>query len=196
MDLKSILGEKYKDGMTFEEINAALADFDPTSGMIKKELFDRTSSELAATKKQLKEKMTAEEQAKAEQDAIRQKLADLEKENQQMKLKDSFIANGYDAKTAAALAEAYSSGDMAKFASLNAAYMAEQQKAIAAKVKEDLLKNTPGIGAGSGQQTIDYLKQIEEARNSGNMPLVAALIRQQAEAQLAAGVPDGAGGQK
>lgn len=73
MNLKAILGDKFKEDMTVEEINTALADFDPTNGMIKKDLFDRTASELAAAKKQLKEKLTADEQAKAEQDAINQK---------------------------------------------------------------------------------------------------------------------------
>jgi hypothetical protein len=181
MDLKAILGEKYKDGMTADEISAALADYDPTSGMIKKDMFDRTASELAAAKKQLKEKLTADEQAKAEQDAFKQQLADLQKENQQMKLKESFVTNGYDSKTAVAMAEAYSSGDMVKFASLNAAYMADQQKTMAAKIKEDLLKGTPGIGAGTQQSTADLTKQIDDAKASGNMALAASLIRQQAK---------------
>lgn len=187
MDLKTVLGEKFKDGMSFDEVNAALADFEPTTGMIKKDLFDRTASELAAAKKQLKEKLTTDEQAAAQQKEFQDQLAALQKENQQMKLKESFVGNGYDAKTAAALAEAYSSGDTAKFASLNAAYMADQKKTIAAQVKEDLLKSTPGIGgAGSQQQPTDYSKQIEQAKADGNMPLVAALTRQQAEAQAKA----------
>lgn len=71
---------------------------------------------------------------------------------------------------------------MVKFASLNSAYMAEQQKTMAAKIKEDLLKGTPGIGAGTRQTAIDLSKQIEQAKADGNMPLVAALTRQQAEA--------------
>lgn len=192
MDLKTLLGDSYKENMTLSDIDAILKDKNlvDTSALPKqvdKAVFDKTASELAAAKKQLKEKMTAEEQAKAEQDTFKQQLADLQKENQQMKLKDSFIGNGYDAKTAASLAEAYSSGDMAKFASLNSSYMETQKKDIAAKVKEDLLKSTPGIGAGNKQEKVDFSKQIEEARNNGNMPLVASLIRQQSEAQAQAG---------
>lgn len=192
MNLKELLGDAFKENMTLSDIETALkdrklVDSSTLPESVSKETYNKVSTEAANLRKQLKEKMTAEEQAKAEQDTFKQQLADLQKENQQMKLKDSFVGNGYDAKTAASLAEAYSSGDMAKFASLNAAYMTEQQKTIAAKVKEDLLKNTPGIGAGHNQQITDFSKQIEEARNNGNMPLVASLIRQQAEAQSAAG---------
>jgi uncharacterized coiled-coil protein SlyX len=70
MDLKTLLGDDYKDGMTIEEINAALADknFVDSSTLpksVSKEVFDKTASELAAVKKKLRElqesSMTAEE---------------------------------------------------------------------------------------------------------------------------------------
>ena len=56
MDIKGLLGDAYREGMTIEEINAALADkefVDPTTlpKSVSKELFDKKVSELAKFKK-------------------------------------------------------------------------------------------------------------------------------------------------
>lgn len=50
MELKDLLGENYKDGITVEEVNALLAD----KNFISKETFDKTASELAALKRNSK----------------------------------------------------------------------------------------------------------------------------------------------
>lgn len=47
MELKDLLGEDYKDGMTIEEVNTILAN----KNFIAKDTFDKTASELAALKK-------------------------------------------------------------------------------------------------------------------------------------------------
>lgn len=47
MELKDLLGADYRDGMTAEEIAAALA----TKSFVSKETFDKTASDLAAIKK-------------------------------------------------------------------------------------------------------------------------------------------------
>lgn len=57
MDIKELLGDAYKEGMTIEEINTALADknfVDPSTlpKSVSKELYDKTSSELAKYKKE------------------------------------------------------------------------------------------------------------------------------------------------
>ena len=156
MDLKTLLGDAFKDNMTLADIETVLKDknfVDPSTlpPSVPKGDFDKAASDLAAAKKQLKEKSTTDEQAAAAQKEIQDQLAALQKENQQMKLKESFIGNGYDAKTASALAEAYASGDMTKFATLNATFMADQKKGLEASIKEELLKNTPGLqGGGAG----------------------------------------------
>ena len=60
MDIKTLLGDTYKEGMTIDEINAALADknfVDPTTlpKSVTKDVFDKTASELAKVKKELKD---------------------------------------------------------------------------------------------------------------------------------------------
>lgn len=70
MDIKALLGDSYKDGMSVEEINAALADktfVDPTTlpKSVDKDMFDKKVSELAKVNKELNElknsSMTSEE---------------------------------------------------------------------------------------------------------------------------------------
>lgn len=50
MELKDLLGEEFKDGITVDEINSILAD----KNFISKEIFDKTASELAAIKRNSK----------------------------------------------------------------------------------------------------------------------------------------------
>jgi hypothetical protein len=155
-DLKTLLGDQFKENMTIEEITAVLADktfVDPTTlpKSVNKDIFDKTASELAKAKKDLAAKLTTDEQTVAAQKEIQDQMAALQKENQQMKLKESFITNGYDAKTATALATAYSEGDMTTFAKVNATFMEGTKTALQATIKEQLLSETPGLqGAGSG----------------------------------------------
>jgi len=153
MDLKALLGESYKDGMTLEEITAALADktfVDPSTlpKSVTKDVFDKTASELAAANKKLKEKLTDDEQSAAQQKEFQDQLAAIQKENQQMKLEKQFLSGGYDSKTAVALAEAAAGGDMAKFTELNTKFMEGTKTALQASIKADLLKETPGLQGG------------------------------------------------
>ena len=55
------------------------------------------------------------------------------------------------------------------------------QEALQKAIKADLMKNMPTPPAGN-QTNIDYSKQIAAAQASGNMVLMASLIRQQAAA--------------
>lgn len=159
MDLKTLLGDAYKDGISLDEINAALKDknlVDPSTlgPSVPKSDFDKAASELASYKKQLKEKMTADEQAKANQEAFQKQLDDLQKENNQMKFEKQFLSSGYDAKTAASLADAMASGDMKKFTEVHSAYAKQHEAELQAQIKAELLKETPGLqggGAGGGQ---------------------------------------------
>ena len=61
MDLKELLGEAYKEGMTFEEVEAALKDITPpdtsTAEVTRlKAALSKANSEAAGYKKQLREK--------------------------------------------------------------------------------------------------------------------------------------------
>ena len=160
------------DGMTAEQKVDALLKVEvpekvDLTGYVKKDLFDKTASELAEAKKTAKAKMTEEEQAAAEREAkwaeMEAKLQALEMEKTISTYKASYLAmNGYDEKLAQETAEALAKGDMAKV-------FANQQKAMDAHdkaLKAELLRNTPKPeGAGSGDNHDD--PSVELARKLG-----------------------------
>nr|WP_319488579.1 hypothetical protein [uncultured Caproiciproducens sp.] len=96
-------------------------------------------------KKQLAAKLTDDEKTAAEQQAIQDQLAAIQKENSQFKFEKQFLSGGYDAKTAVELAEAMAGGDMKKFTEAHAKYAAEHEKQLQADIKAKLLQDTPGL---------------------------------------------------
>ena len=109
------------ENMTAEEKVKALEGFtlaDPDySGYVKKDVFDKTASELAQTKKDLKARMSDEERAKAENEALlqqyKEKAESLQREKNIADNKAKFISLGYDDTLATETAEALEKGDYA-----------------------------------------------------------------------------------
>ena len=156
MNIKDLLKDAYKDGMTVEEINAALAGIElPTDNSAEverlKNALSKSNSEAADYKKQLREKMSADE-IKAKEDSdkmeeLQSKYDALLKESQISKYKASLLALGYEDKLAAETAEAIVSGDMVKM-------FANQKKNLESaekKIREDVLKGTPRPEGGNGK---------------------------------------------
>lgn len=163
VDLTKIEG--YAD-MTPEQKIAALEGYeheDPDySGYVKKDVFDRTASELAGVKKQLKDKMTDDEAAKQKEQEEREEL----QKNYETLLRKSTVAEhkaellgmGYDEKLAQETAEAMADGDTAKV-------FANQKKhleAVQKKVRAEALKDTPKpTGDGDSKtMTIEKLRKM------------------------------------
>lgn len=123
-----------------EEIELADPDY---SGFVKKDVFDKTASELAEKKKELREKMTADEAEKQKQQEEQEKLQKnyekLLRETTVSKNKAKLLALGYDEKLADETAEAMADGDSEKI-------FANQKKhleAVEKKVRAEALKDTP-----------------------------------------------------
>lgn len=79
MDLKELLGDAYKEGMTFDEIAAALKNVtppDPSAAEVDKlkAALSKANSQAAAFKKQLQGKQSEEEQKAAAQQEEHKKL--------------------------------------------------------------------------------------------------------------------------
>lgn len=143
------------DNMSAEEKLAALESYEfDTKGYVKKDLFDKTASELAALKKEYKGKLSEEEQKQAERDeqfaAMQNELNVLKEEKQLSEMTARYLSLGYDEKLAEDTAKAMVKGDVAKVF----ANQKTHQDSIAQKVKTDILKDTPKPGAGSGSQTM------------------------------------------
>lgn len=183
--LKKLLGDAYKEGMTLEEISKALetAKVGPAidlSGYVQKSMFDKTASDLAHAKKQLKEQMTDDEKKAAEQQAIIDELNNLKKANKIAEIKSGLIALGYDEQLAGDTAEAQFNNDFVKV-------MANQKTFLEARDKQNgstALHNMHQPPAGTGAK-VDYAKQMQDAQAANDPFAMAAAI----EAQFAANNP-------
>lgn len=197
MDLKTLLGDDYKEGMTVEEIEAALADkefVDPSTlpESVSKKLFDKTASELATVKKELRKlkesSMTAEEKVQEELNKAQDLQKTYAKELAKLKAKEIFVEAGLIEKDYASLLDAVVSEDE-EVTTSRAKAMVDvinaQKQAVEQAVKAELLKGTPKPPAGGGGSIgkVDYEKEIAEARERGDMVTMAALIRQQQMAE-------------
>ena len=151
--------EGYAD-MTPEQKVAALESYaiaDPDySGYVKKDVFDKTASELAQTKKDLKARMSEEEirqkEAEAELNKYKEQALALQKEKNIASNKAQFIAAGYDEALATESAEALEKGDFATVFK-NQTAVIENVKKIA---KGEAAANipTPAGKADEGAKTV------------------------------------------
>lgn len=185
-DLQSLLGDSFKEGMTLDEINAALADRElmdksEMKEYVPKALFDKASSDAADYKKKWRGALSAAEQKeqdeKDRQVAMENELNQLRRESAISGYEKNYISLGYDEKSAKEVAEAMYDGDMETVFRIQK----KQQDDFAKATESRLMKNMSNAPSGN-QVDVDYSKQIAEAQASGNMVLAAALIRQQTEA--------------
>lgn len=144
--------------MTPEEKLAALEDYDIAepdyTNYVEKSVFDKTASELAASKKQLREKMTADE-IKAKEDAdkmeeLQRNYDALLKESTISKHKARFLSLGYADELASETAEAMANGELEKVFANQKKHLESVEK----KIREDVLKDTPKPTGGSGKNAI------------------------------------------
>ena len=193
MDLKTLLGDDYKEGLTIEEIDKwlegkKLVDPDTLPKSVSKDVFDKTASELAKTKKELRQlqetSMTADEKLKSETEKAKELQITYAKELAKVKAKEIFVTAGLTEADYGSILDVVVSEDeeTTKTRAKSMVDLISAQKAAVEKaVKAELLKGTPKPPAGGGGNTGEaFEKEIEAARANGDMATVAALIRQQA----------------
>ena len=170
MNIKDLLKDAYRDGMSLEDINKALEGIElPSDGSAEIErlttALSKSNSEAASYKKQLREKMSADEiKAKEEADKMEElqsKYDALLKESTISKYKARFLGLGYDDALATEAAEAMANGDTEKV-------FAAQQKnldTVGKKIRSDILKDTPKPEGGNGKakSAEDILKIADPA---------------------------------
>lgn len=160
MDLKTLLGANYREGMTFEEAAAALenvvvhTDEDVRTRFVAKSIFDKTASELAAAKRN---GTAAAAQAKTELEQAMERIAALESESKEAKrnasiasLKASLLSQGYDDALAEDTATAMEDNNLAKIIENQGKFLASKTQAI----KDELLKDTKPPVTGNGTVTM------------------------------------------
>ena len=179
--LSDLLGKAYKEGMTEDEISAALETVgqgnEAEVNRLKTAL-SKANSEAADYKKQLRGKQSEDEAnaaaQKEEHDRLAQEYADLKRSIALSERKEKLLAMGYDESLATETATAMVDGDMDKVMANQSKYLEVQKKAIQA----DHMRKTPRPAAGSENTGgTDYAKKIAEAQASGNMTAAAYYTR-------------------
>lgn len=159
MDIKKLLGDAYKEGMTAEEITKALESIespaDNSSELEKlRNALTKSNSEAASYKKQLNEKLSADE-LKAKEDAEKQEKLQNDYDALMKKVtvsenKAKLLGLGYEDKLADETALAMANGDLDKV-------FANQKKhleAVEKKIRADILKDTPKPDGGNADKPI------------------------------------------
>lgn len=188
MDLRTILGDQYREDMTLAEIEAALTpivmhtDDEVRNNFVSKRLFDKTASDLAAAKRGAG---AAAEKHKTDLEAALERIATLENNEKAATRKATIAehvatltAQGYSAELAKATAEAIVDGDMATFMANQGAFLTAKTQSI----REELMKGTkPPAASGGASGAVDYAKLKEEALKAGNDIEYMRLCRIEAE---------------
>lgn len=141
----------FKDGMTAEEKLALLDSYEEpeTEKKIPKAQFDALASELAKAKKDLKSRMTEDEQKEADRNKqfedMQKELDDLKHEKTVSGYKASMLGLGMTEDSAGKAAEALASGNIADvFAALKT-----HTDGLEKSIRADIMKNSPKPPAGS-----------------------------------------------
>lgn len=160
--------EGYAD-MTAEEKLAALEAYEvDTSGYVRKDVADKYASEAASYKKQLREKLSADEQAQAEQaetlKSMQAELETLRNEKAVDAATKKWMSLGYDEKLATETAKAMVAGDTEKVFANHAKFIADKEK----NLRAEMLKETPAPppGAGNTGMTKDDFSKLSLAQKN------------------------------
>lgn len=153
--------------MTPEQKLAALEQLEleePSyDGYVKKELYDKTASDLSKLKKDYNQKLTADE-LKAKEDAEKQEKLQSDYDALLKKVtisenKAKFLSLGYDEKLAEETAIALAENDFTKVF----ANQAKHQAALDKKIREEVLNDTPKPDGGSGKKiTVEDILKIAD----------------------------------
>lgn len=151
------------ENMTLEEKIKALEGYEPDmSGYVSKAVFDKTASEAATYKKQLRDKQTDEEVRLAREAEEREKLLarvqELERDKLVSDLTSKYLALGFDNDLAAKTAILHADNDFDKVFANFKTLLDSREKAIRAEV----LKSTPEPQVGDGGKTAMTLEALQK----------------------------------
>lgn len=146
----------YREDMTADEKLSLLDNFEPeeqdapkpSGAVVSKTQFDKVSSELASLKKQMRSRMSEDEQKeadrKANETAMKEELDALRKEKTFTSHKASFLSQGYTEEMAEEAATAMTDGDMDGVFAVMKKFNSAAEKNLRARI----LKETPTPPAG------------------------------------------------
>lgn len=149
------------------------------TGYVKKDVFDKAASEAASYKKQLNEKLSADEKAKIAADeslkSLQDELAALRKENAVTKSTAQYIALGYSEELAKSTAVAMYDGDTETVFKNAKKAQEEMEK----KLRTEIMRGNPKPDGASGDDkkdpALDLAKKSGQARAAANKAAADAM---------------------
>ena len=156
------------DAMSPEQKLAALEGLeiaDPDySGYVKKDVFDKTASDLAKLKKDNLARLSEEERAKQEREEelerLRKRNEELEQASIIAKYKAQYLRMGWDDELATSAANALASKDCDKVIASTEAFIQSHDKALKAGLFGEM--KTPPAGSGVKTFTRDEIMQVKD----------------------------------
>lgn len=187
MDIKALLGDKYKDDMTAEQLLEAVTDLglvsaDELKNMVSKETFDKTASELSKTKKELRAaetaSMTDSEKLKDELEKAAEAQSLYNRELSKLRAKEIFVTAGLTEEDYAPILEfivAADEGETKVRALALVALIASQRKAAEKALRAELIKETPTppggkIDGGMTKEAFAKLSLLEKQKFATEQP--------------------------
>lgn len=190
MDLKTLLGDAYKDDMTLDDINSALAD---RTLLDESEVESRVNNRTAAQKrlldtanKKLADALAKNNVTSGENADLLARIATLETESMENKraaaiAKDTaaYVSMGYPEDLAKSTAEALADGDTVTINANLATFITQKT----ASIREELMKSTPAPSAGGNinNSTMDYSKAKLDALSAGDEVTYMRICREEME---------------
>lgn len=161
---ENLTPEQKVEALLALEIDTPSPDY---TGYVKKDVFDKTASDLAKLKKEQLERLSEDEKAKKiaeeEMETLRSRNAELEAQAKVSAYKAKFLANGYSEALATATAEAFANGDMETVFANQSKFLEEHDK----KVKAGMLGQTKTPPSGNGAGTLtkeDIMKEKDTVK--------------------------------
>ena len=164
MEIRDLLGDSYRDGMSVEEIAEALKGVtlptDQTSEVERlRKALTAANSDAADWKKKYRETQDETSRTAAEKEEehklLLERVAALEAEKAVATYKATYVAMGYDDKLAESTAKAMQSGDMAKVLENQRKF----QEATEQRIRSELMRHSGRPGGDDGGDP----KQEDEA---------------------------------
>ena len=143
------------DTVDLKELQLKIKALESENGKLKQSVTN-ASADASKWKKQYQEKLSDEDRVKQEQDeanaALRQRVADLEKERNIATITGALVANdiGMDAETAGKVAEAMNAGESDKVLDGIRQFIVAHDKSL----RESALKNNQTLPGGSADKTV------------------------------------------
>lgn len=179
MELKDLLGENYREGMSVEDIEQALSGIKTIPGTVSKSVFDKTASDLSAQNKAVRKLQADGEQAKADFDATVKTMQDeintLKRQNMIGENTAKYMRLGYSEDLARGTAEAMADGNIDRVLELQKTFLTERDKA-AEVAKANASDRRPPAGQEEPGASM-YTKLADEAAAQGDYSAQAYYLR-------------------